>query len=143
MGIEEFLKKANELNYEGLVSDIWNKPSIQSMITALNTTGQLFKGLDAEGKEFPYYSETSQTVYGKPNEPIKLYDTGDFYDSFRIVVKGLVAEIEANPMKDGINLEQKYNQFDLYGLTDESKDKLLEDIRIEVENYVKGSLQVD
>lgn len=143
MGIEAFLKKASDLNYEGLVSEIWNLPSIQAKVKALNTTGQLFKGLDADGKEFPYYSETSQSVYGKPNAPIKLFDTGDFYDSFRIVVRGLAIEIEANPYKEGINLEDKYKEYDLYGLNDESKEQLIKDIEIEVENFLKRRLQVD
>lgn len=128
------------MNYEGLVSEIWNKPSIQAKIKALNTSGQLYKGLDSDGKEFPYYSETSQTVYGKPDAPIRLYDTGEFYDSFKIVVKGLIAEIEADPIRDGVNLETKYKKYDLYGLTENSKNLLIEDMEHEVANYIEESL---
>ena len=40
---------------------------------------QLDKGLKGDGTFQPNYSRVSIEVYGKPDTPIKLYDTGEFY----------------------------------------------------------------
>lgn len=36
------------------------------------------EGLRADGSVMPYYSWVSQKIYGYPDAPIKLHDTGDF-----------------------------------------------------------------
>jgi len=45
-------------------------------------TQQLFQGERADGSEMPPYSWVSVNFYNKPEGPIRLYDTGDFYRGF-------------------------------------------------------------
>jgi hypothetical protein len=141
--LEIFLKRITKLNYNDMMQAIWEDPIVQEKIIELNTDGQLWKGRDAENKEFPEYSYVSKDLFDKPDGPIRLYDTGAFYDSFRIIVKGTVAEITANSMKEGVDLVDKYSEFEIYGLTEESKTTLLKTIRVAVEDYLKESLRIN
>jgi len=49
---------------------------------------QLNKGIRSDGSMMPDYSPVSVEVYGKPEGPIKLYDTGAFYQGFTVEVQG-------------------------------------------------------
>ena len=72
--LEAYLKVNSNLSYEAMLEYVWSNPTIQEKIVELNTNNQLFKGLDAEGFEFPDYSEASVEYFGKEPGPIKLYD---------------------------------------------------------------------
>ena len=61
-----------------------------------------------------------------------LFDTGEFYESFELIVGKDYFEIDADPLKtneDGetTNLFYKYSTA-ILGLTDESKDKLAQEL---------------
>lgn len=126
-----------------MMQAVWENLDVQTKITMLNTEGQLYEGVDANDREFPYYSEASQKYYGKENVPIRLHDTGVFYDSFRILVQGVTVEITANPVREGVNLFEKYRDYQILGLTDESKTILLETIAQVVDDYTTKSLDVN
>lgn len=48
---------------------------------------RMLEGVRADGSMMPHYSYISQTVYGYPDEPIKLKDTGAFQAAIEVKVE--------------------------------------------------------
>lgn len=132
--------------------DVFADKDLQKFVLLLNKSGQLFQnGIDATGTVIGEYSPvTEQLNEGKvfsfdgkrrtkkAGEPIFLYDTGDFYRSFKVVVKkdGFVIEANTN-VEDGRPLDKQFGK-DILGLTNESKGIISKAIQKEV---AKGILQ--
>lgn len=94
---------------------------------------QLFEqGTDEKGQVIGYYSIITEMVYNPDKiagTHYTLKDTGDFYKSFYIEVLGDAIVIDADPIKsDGTNLFEKYGE-GIIGLDEESKTKLIEEIK--------------
>tara|TARA_R110000851_G_scaffold220616_3_gene373478 strand:- start:1014 stop:1463 length:450 start_codon:yes stop_codon:yes gene_type:complete len=127
----EFLGRVASLSYEATLTKVWNDKRVQAKIIELNTRKQLFdEGLKSDGSYLPDYSDVSVREYGKPSGHIRLFETGEFFDSFRIIVFGSIAEIVAdtiknNPFGEDTDLAKVYNNT-IIGLTDESKTVLKE-----------------
>lgn len=79
---------------------------------------QLLEGRRADGSVMPNYSWISVKVYGKPDGPIMLFDTGAFHGSFKLDVGSQDLEILAN---DEHNLEDRFGD-EIYGLTPNSQE---------------------
>lgn len=119
-----YLAKVSKLSYLETMAKVWNDSRVQAEIVRLNTEEQLFnEGIKSDGDYLPDYSDTSVNLYGKPNGHIRLYDTGEFFESFRILVFGEDAEIVADTRKEDTDLAEKYGKA-IIGLTNESKDIL-------------------
>jgi len=102
---------------------------VKQEIIRMNTKDQLFdKGVDSLNKSLGVYSQTSVNKYGKRPGRIQLYDTGEFYESFRVLVdeSGLVILADALKVGDGgvDDLAVKYG-IDILGITDSNKELLL------------------
>lgn len=81
---------------------------------------QLDKGLKGDGTFQPNYSPVSIQVYGKPDAPIKLYDTGDFYKG--IISKAVIDGVDINSTDSKRNmLIRDYGEQTL-NLTDDNKE---------------------
>lgn len=79
----------------------------KDIIIQLNQEFQLELGILADDRQLPFYSEVSQSVYGKPNSRWTLKDTGEFYESFRVISvsqSGLV--IDADDEKEDKRLSE-------------------------------------
>lgn len=124
--------KQNELSIS-----VFKIPEIKLFIIRLNLVDQLYtQGLDSNDKVIGTYSYTtaikngeehyiynglvSQKVYG---EPYNLYETGEFYDSFKVIVDATGFVISADTIKPDKDL-MDYGE--ILGLTPESKDELSE-----------------
>lgn len=119
-----YLAKVSALSYVDTMAKVWNDSRVQAEIVRLNTEEQLFnEGIKSDGDYLPDYSDTSVNLYGKPNGHIRLYDTGEFFESFRILVFGEDAEIVADTRKEDTDLAERYGKA-IIGLTNESKDIL-------------------
>jgi hypothetical protein len=106
-----------------------NRPDVKELIVHLNTEGQLRFGVLSSGVVLPNYSRVSQDLFGKDNIPIQLYDTGAFYESFRVVAvteHGLSIFANDTQFYD-VPLTDTYS-IDVIGLTEESKAILMENI---------------
>jgi hypothetical protein len=79
---------------------------------------QLLEGYRADGSQLPDYSWISVKKYGKPEGPIRLFDTGAFHGSFKLDVGGEDTELIAN---DEHNLEERYGD-EIFGLTSNSQE---------------------
>ena len=100
---------------------------LQVEILDLNRIGQLFnQGISSKG-ELIGVSRTSHIGARGQTKAAGSHYTFDnerlFFDSFRVVTRRDFIEITANPIRDGVNLFDKYTP-DLVGLTEESKKKL-------------------
>ena len=101
---------------------------VQDEIVRLNTQDQLFdKGIDSLNDTLGDYSPITVTIKrrkGQKTSNITLKDTGEFYDSFDVVVKRDGLEITADTMKEDNDLAEMFG-IDILGLTDDSLDKLI------------------
>ena len=95
----------------------------QSEISELNR-GQLEQGITSTGGFLPDYSPVSVQMFGKPEGPIKLKDTGDYYEG--IVPRFDFKSFTLNGTDEKTDmLQKKYGKYgDPIGLTDESKGEL-------------------
>jgi hypothetical protein len=105
------------------------KQSIQKnaeIISDLQAT-QLFKGQKRDGSYLPDYSENSVAIFGKPDGPIRLNDTGDFYKGFTLSINetGFVqySKDDKNDM-----LIKKYGK-NIFGLNKEHRSEGIPYIR--------------
>ena len=126
-----------------------SKPNIQFFILELNRRRQLFfQGINAEGKLLSsiggnYTLFTLQQKQGtRPVNAanlINLFDTGSFYDTFRITLQEDGFLIEANTIKEGTDLQDRWGD-ELLGLTDDSIEVLIEKIQPDIVEYLKVAI---
>ena len=69
-----------------LFTTMSENPALKNLVTYLNTEKQLQFGLRSDDTVLPNYPRTSIEVYGKPDAPIMLKDTGEFWRSFEVVL---------------------------------------------------------
>lgn len=106
---------------------------------------QLQRGEKSDGDILPDYSETSVNVYGKPAGPIRLYETGEFYDSITALALDNVIRFVSQPFKQDpltgriTNLEERYGQ-EIIGLTNENLEKIRRQVKTKIVAYVKRIL---
>ena len=81
---------------------------------------QLFQGERADGTEMPPYSFVSVNYFNKPNGPIRLFDTGDFYKGFIFASKTGTAKfplfLTSTDSKTN-ELQSRYGK-EIFGLTE-------------------------
>lgn len=129
------------LNANLIIQQIILNNKFQEYILDLNRKEQLFEGIDSLGVELDGYSDATETVLeanrsnlfnykGKSKkklsgEPIFLFDTGEFYESFTLQVDREALIFDADPLKDdGTNLFDEFGD-DILGLTEENIQKLV------------------
>ena len=79
---------------------------------------QLLAGKRADGTTMPNYSYISVKMFGKPDGPIVLYETGAFHESMQVDIGGSEFEILAD---DKYGLEERFGE-EIYGLTDRGQE---------------------
>lgn len=139
---EQFKKK---LTYGKLLQALWSDIDIQKAIVELNTKDQLFnKGINSDGETLGNYSPVSVQNYGKPAGHIRLYDSGDFYKSFKVQREGEDFTIIADTMKTSdtgqlTDLATVYG-IDIIGLTNDSKKVLSQMVKSKIPSKIRGML---
>lgn len=112
---------------------------LQERILDLIRNDQLFtKGEDGEGNSL---SELTQSGLGyslftiqekqrknQPTDRVTLFDTGDFYKSFGLVVTLRYMEVTADPNKEDTNLFSDFGE-DIISFSELSKNKLVDIIK--------------
>lgn len=113
------------------------RAEIKTYITVLNVK-QLKEGKRSDGISLPDYSETSVKIYGKPAGAIKLFDTGDFYNSIEAKTeKSTIKLISTDPKytQADINLRGRYGK-EILGLTEKNienvREKIISPLIIEI-----------
>jgi hypothetical protein len=93
---------------------------------------QLFEqGINENGYVIGTYALVTEKFYDaskKFNTPYTLYDDGDFYRSFMLEVLPDAIVIDADGVKESVDLLEKFTD-KILGLTDESKIKLILELK--------------
>jgi len=139
--LKRLAKGVLNLNANLIIQQIILNNKFQEFILDLNRREQLFEGLNSLGVELDSYSEFTESELnaegenrfqykGKKKsklagEPVFLFDSGDFYESFTLEVNTDSLIFDADPIKDdGTNLFNEYGS-DILGLTEESTEILV------------------
>lgn len=139
------------LKPENIWLNVFAKPQIRNfIIVTLLQEEQLFtKGIDGTGRPLTN-ADNGRTTYSKMTEILSngrkkegehytLLDSGDFYKSMVVILGTNFFEIDADPIKDNDNLFTKFGE-DIIDLTDESRTKLAERLRVEYKSEVERIL---
>jgi len=123
-----------------LFKTMTQNPQLEKIVIQLNIAIQMrTQHIDSNGEDlYSIYHESS--VYSKTTEilsqgrkiagtPYTLFDTGEFFKSFDVILHSEGFEIDADPIKNGgqysgTNLFLEYGE-DILGLTDENMDKFI------------------
>jgi hypothetical protein len=123
--VRELALRLKNLNFRQLVVETLIEN--EEHIVDLNTQ-QLFQGERADGTVLPDYSWVSVNFYNKPEGPIRLYDTGDFYGGFKLGSKSGKAEFPLyiiSTDKKSNELQTKYGN-EIFGLNEENMRGLVQ-----------------
>lgn len=141
--IYQSLLRVSRLSPSVTFKVVFNTPEVKEMIIEMNTNDQLYKrGIDAKGTElsdiggdYSFITKDIKSRKGDIYTHVTLKDTGDFYKSWRVTVMGQVIFIEADTIKDGDDLRQRWGN-DILGLTEESKGKLISYAVVKYREYI-------
>lgn len=97
----------------------------QEVLADLNIE-QLNKGLRSDGTVMPDYSQVSVEFYGKPDGPIKLKDTGAFYQGAYVRVTGDQVKFSSTDQKTEM-LTERYRE-SIFGLNDQYKGEAIREV---------------
>lgn len=125
-----------------------DKPSLKKLVTYLNTKKQLEFGMLSDGDILPNYSERSQSEFGKANRPIMLKDTGEFWNSFEVILNSDGFEIDGDSVKfdyepvDLIDVVDfwGYNGENVYGLTDKNMNIFLNALLPQIQKVIEKKI---
>lgn len=133
------LENARRLKVNEIALMLWSIPDVQEEIVRLNTDGQLFEGVDALSKlltdiggEYALSTKMEKEASGFDPNKVNLFDTGEFYDSFRVqpTIRGFT--IIADTIKADQDLRDRWGDA-IIGLNEGSiKDLIL---------YILGDLR--
>lgn len=145
--LERLLKNTIALDADDLMFDILKQENdVIDLIVSLNTDSQLFEGFDSNGKSLVSiggsYSPITLQIKRKKNQPtnrVTLKDTGDFYNSFEVIVKKDGFVIEADAVKDNTDLQDRWGD-DIIGLSEMSKEELVFFLTPLLIEYVKDAI---
>lgn len=84
---------------------------------------QLSQGLKSNDQFLPDYSRVSVTKFGKPDGPIKLFDTGAFYRGIFLDVRGDSFVLESADSKSEM-LQTRYTE-DIFGLGTQAQQQYI------------------
>ncbi len=135
-------------NIDQVIFDINKRQVSKDLIIFYNTIDQLFvKGENSLGQTLESirggYSPATITIKIAKNQPtdhITLKDTGEFYDSWTVVVKINEIEILANPIKPGgTNLFEEWGD-EIVGLNEENLEKYRQYLKRVLLSVIRASL---
>ncbi len=117
----KMVQNINELR-QGVVlfKTMSDNPRLKELVTHLNTEKQLQFGLLSDDTILPNYSQTSIEVYGKPDRPIMLKDTGEFWRSFEVILSEDGFEIDGQSIKFDFEPVDLIDVVDYWGLKGEN-----------------------
>jgi len=137
--------RVKSLKVLGLIKVLADDKSFTDLIIDLNTKKQLFdKGIDSKGRSLSdiggnYSPFTLQLHPEKIADKITLYDTGDFYASFKVFFDNGMLTISADTIKDTSDLIVDWGE-NILGLTGESLSILREKAKEILIPHVKKTI---
>jgi len=144
------LQRAIQLKHAEIWREVFKDDQFKEQILDWIRWDQLYnEGVDELGEIIGTYSTFTEMLNPEKQAgtPYTLYDTGAFYRSMSIAILELAIEIDADPIKTDefgqtTDLFAEYGE-GIIGLTDESKQKLVEELIIRYQNEASRILQGD
>lgn len=137
-GLINRLDRMRKVDITPIIQSILQNPELQKHIIYLNTIDQLFeRGEDSLGRKledvggsYSPYTIMKKLEKGQPFDRVTLNDTGEYYDSYKIVAPSGADYIMiiTNPIKEGKNIEQEWGGY-IVGLNPENKQWLIDEVR--------------
>lgn len=132
-------KKASSLSDTKIWMLSANNRLIKDLVIKLNTDEQLYKqNVNSKGERLNTiggnYSPVTLLISKQKGRPkrslqdINLFDTGEFYNSFKVIVNAQGILIEADTDKGDNDLTDRWGN-DIIGLTDENMGVIIEEIK--------------
>lgn len=122
---------------------LFQNAEFRKLVIDLNTIDQLYnEGIDSRGVslgDYTAYTKSLKQQKGERYDHITLKDTGEFYNSFRIIFTGDALQIIANPIKDDTNLFKEFG-IDIVGLTEDSMAVVTTKALQLIKPYIKQQL---
>lgn len=141
--INRLIERIKSLSDDAVWKFVANRPDVKRRIITLNTIDQLFdEGIDSKGVSLGIYSDFTKAKKkhdGLPWNRVTLFQDGDFYRSFVVIVTISGWDIEAEDDKGDKALFEVYGE-DVKGLTPENIEKLKEFVIPIVQDYVYKQL---
>ena len=106
MTIAGLYRKMEALNTEKVITDAFDE-TLPDLVNI--NRERMTDGVRADGSIMPFYSKTSQAVFGYPNTPIKLKATGAFQAAIEVKRSGNVLTTDSTDEKNGM-LEGRYGK---------------------------------
>lgn len=143
----QIIENVRALNVNALINEILSNPEIQKKILDLNRIGQLYeKGVNSNekllsqiGGEYSGFTLDVAIFKGQPKKGkdiVNLHDTGEFYESFQLILGGQSFTIEANTIKEDTDLAIEWGE-EILGLSESSKEMLILWVKNEIIPKVK------
>lgn len=151
-------RNATMLDANQMFNVILADVSFQNFILFLNKS-QLFDGEDSLGVKLERigggYSFTTEALSAGQSFSFAgrsktktagqspfLLDTGDYYDSYTLIIRDGGFTIDSDPFKDGTNLEDIYGD-NLEGLQDENLQKIIDVVREKFITEVRNQICIE
>lgn len=129
--LKKIISNTENLDQNLLLEKIFNRSDVQDKVIKLQQNQMFIDGVDSKNNTLGNYSETSIKVYGKEPGHIKIYDTGEFYDSMEVRSDNSEVVISADTIKtawDGAtDLLDRWSN--LLGLNEKSLSEIREYIK--------------
>lgn len=144
------LRRAIQLKHAEIWREVFKDLDFKEQILDWIRWDQLYnEGVDEMGEIIGTYSTYTEILNPEKQAgtPYTLYDTGEFYRSMSIAILDLAIEIDADPIKTDefgqtTDLFTEYGE-GIIGLTDESKQKLVDELieryQIETSKLLQGN----
>lgn len=142
--LHKLIQNVKNLETNKICFLVFSDKTVQKIVIDLNRIDQLFfEGVKSDGSSLPLYSKATEAItFNKlytfegnsttksAGQPYTLFDTGDYYRSFRLKQDKTGFTILANDEKENGTLQEMYgNGVPILGLTDESISKLTEEVQ--------------
>lgn len=152
--LTDLINNGKGLAFESTLFFVFSQEDVQLFAIELNTGspnideyGQLFlHGVDAEGVELSRiggeYAPRTKDIKqfeGLPFDRVTLYQEGDFYRSWQFIQKNDSFVLRADTIKEGEDLQERWGS-NLVGLTNESIQKLANEVLPDIINYILSTL---
>lgn len=134
------------LDHNELLQQIFRSTELQELIIELNTQDQLFdKGEDSLGRKlssigggYAPYTVQIKIETGRPVDRVTLYQEGDYYKSWQVIVPvgADYIEITANPMKGSKDINKEWGGFTI-GLNQENLGKIREYVADKLNSVIR------
>lgn len=152
--LTDLIRNGRRLNFDSVFFFVFSQEDVQLFAIELNTGspnnneyGQLFlQGVDAKGTplsdiggEYANITKDIKSFLGLPVDRITLYQDGDFYRSWRFKLHSTGFTLEADTIKEGDDLRDRWGK-SIIGLTDDSIKALRIEIIPAIIDYILSKL---